>query len=171
MQTMSSDLKSAIISMSTRLKFLRRGDYGEMPKEIVDELEKLSSRCGKLTTMAEKSLDKIYSLKHNTNIEKQNLNLLDDIIMPVLDELSVDREDNSVAVNNSVAIPLDKITVNGDRVQLNTVFRNLFQNAIRNGGSGCSLGADRENQLNHYRIAVLDTRPSIPECSCRWVDS
>jgi CheY-like chemotaxis protein len=170
MQTMSSDLKSALISMSTRLKFLKRGEFGEMPKEIVDELEKLSSRCGKLTTMAEKYLDNIYSLKNNTKIEKQKLNLLDDIIMPVLDELFVDTDENSVAVDNSEAIPLEKISVNGDRGQLNTVFRNLFQNAIKNGGRGCSLGADRENQLDHYRFAVFNNGPAIPECSCRWVD-
>ena len=65
MQTMSGDLKSALISMSTRLRFLRRGEFGEIPKKIVDELENLSSRCGKLTTMAEKSLDKINSNKNN----------------------------------------------------------------------------------------------------------
>ena len=163
MLQMSHDIRSALISMGTSLRFLQKRAYGKMAEGVADELDKLSLRCGKLTTMAEEYLDAIFSLKNNNDREEQGLNLLDEIISPVRDELSVDIEENSIAVDNCIDSSVGKTTIQGDKAQLKAVFRNLFKNAIKYGGKGCTLGFDLEDQPDHYRLAVFNNGPAIPE--------
>lgn len=160
---MSHDLRSALILMGMSIRLLQKRANGIKPKWMVDGLNLLSLRCGKLTALAEEYLDEIFTIKNNRAREGLGFDLLDEIITPVLEELSVDIEEKSIAIDNFIDSSIGKASILGDRVQLKAVFRNIFQNAIKHGGQGCTIGFDLKDQPDHYRLAVFNNGPLIPE--------
>ena len=163
MLIMSHDIRSALITMGMEIRFLQKKADREKLSWMFESLEILAVRCGKLTALAEEYLGKIFSLRNNTDSKRQGIDLIDEIIGPVLDDLSVDIEEKGIAVDNSINNPVGQTTIFGDRVQLKAVFRNVLHNAIKHGGQGCTIGFDLEDQHDHYRLAVFNDGPVIGE--------
>lgn len=160
---MAHDIRSAVILMSTSVKFLKKGMFGKFPESVACELDKLSSRCANLMTLAEEYLDNLLVIKDDTGyFEGQKLDLLSEIVIPVLKEISVDIEENNTLIDNSIESSVGEIAIHGDRVLLKAVLRNIFHNAIRYGGNGCTIGFNLEElSNNYYQFSVFNNGPAI----------
>jgi signal transduction histidine kinase len=70
----------------------------------------------------------------------------------------------NIRIDNRLgSIPAGAIRVNASRVWLKAVFRNLFGNAIKYGGTGCTIAFGFEDHEAFYKLNVYNSGRPIPE--------
>lgn len=161
---MSHDIRGALISIGAGLKLLGRGTYGSLDGGASDKAGDLCERVKKVVGLAEEFLGKAFSLTEKTGILEEALDLKQDVIHPVLSELSAEMLENSIKVDNRLdSEKFDHVAVRADAIWLKAVFRNLFRNAMKYGGHGCTISIGFENKDSFYRLSVSNSGRPIPE--------
>lgn len=164
LMVMSHDIRGPLISIGATLKLLIRGSYGKMDESVFNTLKDLLTRTTQLAGVAEDFLGKAHSLDGNMKIDREMLDLRQDIVDPVLDELSNDIQRQGITIDNRMgAIPAGAIPVQVNKIWLKAVFRNIFKNAIKYGGSGCTIAFGFEDHGSYYRLNVYNSGKPIPE--------
>jgi len=160
LKIMSHDIRSPLVSMAATLKLLQRGSYGRMDDSVANTLQDLSVRVRHILGIAEDCLGKANAVDAQMKIEKLEIALRKEVIDSVLDELSSEIEAGEIMIDN---IPTDTILVNASKIWLKVVYRNLFKNAIKYGGHGCTIAIGYEDHGSFYRLNVYNTGKPIPE--------
>ncbi|MBP1709169.1 MAG: sensor signal transduction histidine kinase [Deltaproteobacteria bacterium] len=160
----SHDIRSPLIAISATLKLLIREVYGKIDESPKETLKDLYGRINRLTGIAEDYLGKASVVVGEVQIERKVLDLRGDIIDPILDELSPEIERRGIVIDNRLgSIPANQISTKADRIWLKIIFRNLFCNAIKYGGAGCTISFGFEKHANHYKLNVYNSGEPIPE--------
>ena len=163
----SHDIRSPLIAISATLKLLIRGIYGKIDESPKETLKDLYGRINRLTGIAEDYLGKASVVVGEVQIERKVLDLRGDIIDPILDELSPEIERRGIVIDNRLgSIPANQISTKADRIWLKIIFRNLFCNAIKYGGAGCTISFGFERHADHYKLNVYNSGKPIPD-ECR----
>ena len=158
LKIMSHDIRGSLVSMSATLKLLSRGHYGKMDEGVVNSIKELLSETSHLIQLTEEYLGKTVSVNGTLEMEEETLDLVQDVIQPVLGELSPELKENNIRVDNlSSAILSSRIAVRASKGWLKTVFRNLFKNVIKYGGKGCMIALGFENRISSYRFSVYNS--------------
>ncbi len=164
LKIMSHDIRGPLISISATLKLLLRGAYGKIDENVYQTVKDLSMRVNQVLGLAEECLAKAHSVDNEICIEKTEIDLRHEVIEPVLAELAGEIEQKGIYIDNRLgAIPTGAIKVNASRVWLKVVYRNLFSNAIKYGGNGCTIAFGYEDHGSYYRFNVYNTGAPIPE--------
>ncbi len=164
LMVMSHDIRGPLVAMAATLKLLIRGSFGHMDESVGNVLEDLMVRVVRLLGIAEDCLGKASSVDGTLEVDRQILDLRQDIIDPILDELSGDIQNREIRIDNRLgAIPAGSILIKADKVWLKTVFRNLFKNAIKYGDRGCTIAFGFEDHGTYYRLNVYNSGRCIPE--------
>jgi signal transduction histidine kinase len=130
-------------------------------------LNDLYGRINKLLGTAEDFLGKTSIIKGDIQVKRKALDLRVDIIDPILEEFSHEIEVQHITIDNRLgAIPADQISISGDMIWLRIVFRNLFCNAIKYGGNGCSIAFGFEERSPYRQFNVYNSGAPIP-ADCR----
>jgi PAS domain S-box-containing protein len=159
----SHDLRSPLLSLSAMVKLLLRGVYGEMDESVKNTLVDLHGRVNKVLGAAEDCLGKASVVTGKVDFERKGLDLREDIIDPVLDELSGEIEKENILIDSRLgAIPGNEILINANRVWLKIVFRNLFHNAIKHAGKGGRISFGFEDNGSHYKLNVYNSGEPVP---------
>ncbi len=160
----SHDIRGPLVAMAATIKLLIRGSFGHMDESVANVLQDLMIRVVRLLGTAEDCLGKASSMDGSLQIDRQNLDLRQDIIDPILDELSGDIEKQEIRIDNRLgAIPAGTIPIKADKVWLKTVFRNLFKNAVKYGGRGCTIAFGFQDHGDYYRLNVYNSGRPISE--------
>lgn len=155
---MSHDIRGPLVALAATLKLLLRGSYGNMDESVRNTVKDLQGRVIRLLGVAEDYLGKAHSLEGSVRLEKEVLDLRQDIIDPLLDELAPEIEARAIVIDNRLgAIPVGTILVSAHRIWLKTVFRNLFTNAIKYGGRSCRIAFGFEDHGTYYRLNVYNS--------------
>ena len=163
----SHDIRSPLIAISATLKLLIREVYGKIDESPKETLKDLYGRINRLTGIAEDYLGKASVVVGEVQIERKVLDLRGDIIDPILDELSPEIERRGIVIDNRLgSIPANQISTKADRIWLKIIFRNLFCNAIKYGGAGCTISFGFEKHADHYKLNVYNSGKPIPD-ECR----
>jgi len=161
---MSHDIRGALTSMLATLKLLNRGHYGKMEEAAANRIKDLLSNTTSLTAITEEYLGRAFLADDDLEIEQEVLDLRQDIVNPVLDELSVQLEDYPILINDCIGtIRAPHIPIKGSRVWLKAVFRNLLKNAIKYGDKGCPIMIGFQKHGSSYQLNVFNKGKSIPE--------
>jgi signal transduction histidine kinase len=161
---MSHDIRGPLVSMAATLKLLLRGSFGCMDESVWHTVEDLLARVRNLIGIAEDCLGRAHSLEVTHHTERDFIDLRQDIIDPVLDEVSNEIEQQQILIDSRLgAIPAGSIPVNVNMMWLKPVFRNLFKNAIKYGGKGCRIAFGFEDHGTFYRLNVYNSGHPIPE--------
>lgn len=164
LKIMSHDIRSPLVSMAATLKLLQRGSFGRMDDSVANTLHDLSIRVTNILGIADDCLGKAHAVDAHMKIEKYEIDLRQEVIDSVLDELSNEIEAGGIIIDNKLgAIPSGTIVVNASKMWLKVVYRNLFKNAIKYGGHGCTIAFGYEDQGSLYRLNVYNTGRPIPE--------
>jgi two-component system sensor histidine kinase/response regulator len=167
LMVVSHDIRSPLTAISATLKLLIRGVYGNIDESPKETLKDLYARINRLNGIAEDYLGKASVVVGELQMERKVLDLREDIIDPILDELSSEIECRGIIIDNRLgAIPAHQISTKADRIWLKIVFRNLFCNAIKYGGRGCTISFGFERHADHYKLNVYNSGKPIPE-ECR----
>lgn len=161
---MSHDIRGPLVSIAATLKLLLRGSFGRMDESVWNTVSDLMARVRNLICIAEECLGSAHSIDGALLDQRKFIDLRQDIIDPVLDEMSNEIEELRIAIDNRLgAIPAGTIPICADMMWLKAVFRNLFKNAIKYGGRGCTIAFGFEDHGAFYRLNVYNSGFPIPE--------
>lgn len=161
------DIRSPLLCIGAHLKLLQRGRHGELPGELRPAIDKVAEKCTLLTRMAEEYLQAItHDDRNKQQAPSESLNLIEEVIDPVVGELAEEMQENGFIFANHIERNLcsgKRILINGGKVWLKSVFRNLLGNAIKYGEKGGTIGIDIEKKANHYQVNVFNSVSAINE--------
>ncbi len=161
---LSHDIRGPLVAIASILKLLLRGAYGKLDESPANTVKDLLSRCARLLGIAEDYLGKASIVGSSIKMDREVLDLRQDIIDIVLDELSDDITRQGIVIDNRLgAIPAGSISISANKTWLKAVYRNLFANAIKYGGKGCVISFGFEQHESHYRLNVYNTGKTIAE--------
>jgi len=166
MMLMSHDVRGSMVATAASLKLMARGTYGELSEPAKAKLQEATGRIEKTIQLIEDSLGRSLADRPSAT-DEGFLNLTQDIVEPVLTELAAEIRDHQITlVNRLHKQGKGKVPVQGSKLWLRGVFRNLINNGIRYGGRGCTIVVDLETQESAYRLNVYNTGQTVPE-DCR----
>ncbi len=161
---LSHDIRGPLVAIASILKLLLRGVYGKLDESPANTVKDLLSRCARLLGTAEDYLGKAAVLGNSIIMEREVLDLREDIIDAVLEELADDITRQEIVIDNRLgAIPAGSISISANKTWLKAVYRNLFANAIKYGGKGCTISFGFEQGRSHYRLNVYNSGRPIAE--------
>ncbi len=164
LMVMSHDIRGPFVSIMATLKLLIRGSYGKIDESVNNTIKDLLSRVSHLQGIAEDCLGKAYTVEGSLKIERQVLDLRQDIIDSVLDELSNKIQEQGVTIDNRLGtIPVGTIPISANKTWLKVVFRNLFMNAIKYCGKGGTIAFGFEDHGSYYRLNVYNSGKPVAE--------
>jgi signal transduction histidine kinase len=158
------DIRGSLVSMSATLRLLTRGYYGKMDDAVANSLKGLLSKTISLVGITEEYLGRTFCVEGDLELEDEVLNLMKDVISPVLDELSAELKEHPIWIDHCSDAMSNKGTpIKASRIGLKAVFRNLLRNAIKHGGKGCTITLGIENHGGSYRLNVYNSGKPVPE--------
>jgi PAS domain S-box-containing protein len=161
---MSHDIRGPLVAIGATLKLLMRGSFGRMDESVWNTVADLMARVRNLVAIAEDCLGSAHSIEGALFDKRELIDLRQDIIDPVLDEISNEIEELRIVIDNRLgAIPAGTIPISSEMTWLKAVFRNLFKNAIKYGGKGCTIAFGFEDHGSFYRLNVYNSGLPVPE--------
>jgi PAS domain S-box-containing protein len=161
---LSHDIRGPLVAIASILKLMLRGVYGKLDQSPANTVQDLLSRCARLLGTAEDYLGKASIVGGAMEMEREVLDLRQDIIDAVLDELADDITRREIVIDNRLgAIPAGSIPICANKTWLKSVYRNLFTNAVKYGGKGCTISFGFEQRESHYRLNVYNSGRPIAE--------
>lgn len=160
------DIRSPILSILASLKLLQINAFGELPESIRQTLADIEARLSQLENTATEYLHQTSILSDIEIPGKELLDLREDIIDPILEELSGDILEKRITIDNQLgSIPGGKIRITANKTWLKIVYRNLFKNAINYGSKDnsnpiISFGFEEKN--DHYLLNVFNNGKAVP---------
>lgn len=165
------DLRGGLISVQAALKFSRRLPQGQLEADAERLLEDAGKKTDWLLSLMEGFLRQTF-LCRESNAEPDICHIREDVVAPVLDELYDDLQKHRVALENQLDfLPSHLGSVKGDKVALRSVFRNLINNAMQYGGTGCSLKIDYDRFEPFFHLQVFNSGPVPPRKTRRTLPS
>src|SRR4030043_940780 len=163
-RAMSHDVRGSLLSISATLKLLSRGYYGKMDEAVVHRVKELFSKTSGLIGITEEYLGRSFSVNDDLDAEVESLDLMKDILIPVLKELSPELKGHHLLIDHRLHAMSNKlIPINKNRIWLKMVFRNLLKNAIRYGDKEGMIALGFEDQGSSYQLNVCNSGKPIPE--------
>jgi signal transduction histidine kinase len=160
LKIMSHDIRGSLLSLSATLKLLNRGYYGRMEDGVADRLKELSSKTHSLIGMTEEYLGRALSMDEEIESGEKILDLMQDVINPVLEEFSSELKDHRLLIDNSFTAR--RISIRAGWIWLKTIFRNLLKNAIKYGEKECMIALGFEDHGSSYQLNVYNSGEPIP---------
>ena len=161
---LSHDIRGPLVAIASILKLMLRGVYGKLDQSPANTVQDLLSRCARLLGTAEDYLGKASIVVGTMEMKREVLDLRQDIIDAVLDELADDITMREIVIDNRLgAIPAGSIPIRANKTWLKAVYRNLFTNAVKFGGKGCTISFGFEQRESHYRLNVYNSGRPIAE--------
>ena len=156
------DIRSPLASMGMTIKLLMRGSFGPVDESVKATLEDLYERSLRLERIVADYLC-IAAVQNVRMPGKETLDLREDVIDPVLHEFADLIERHKITIDNRLkSIPSQSVFIKANRVWLMIVYRTLISNAIKYGGTGCTISFGREDHGDTYVFNVWDSGPGVP---------
>lgn len=163
LKVMSHDIRNPLFTMFATLKLLQRGHYGCMDDSAANTVKDLVVRVQRILGIADDCLGKVCAVENHFKIEKDELDLRQEVVEAILEELAGEIEAKNITIDNRLgAIPTGSISVHASKIWLKAVYRNLFMNAIKYGGDGITIAYGYEDHGSHYKLCVYNNGPVIP---------
>jgi len=163
-KALSHDVRGSLLSISATLKLLSRGHYGKMDEAVVHRIKDLFSKTSGLIGITEEYLGRSFSVNNDLSAEVESLDLMKDLLIPVLKELSSELKGRHLMIDHRLHAMSNKpVSVRTNRIWLKMVFRNLLTNAVKYGDKEGMITIGFEDQGSCYRLNVYNSGKPIPE--------
>ena len=165
--TLAHDLKVPIIAASNMTDLLLNGKFGEISDKQEVALKNMKSSNSELLELVQVLLE-TYKIDDKGGIElyKEKINL-NEFAKNVVEELIPLTKDLEIKLN---FIPSDtNIFVNGDKMQLQRVIKNLVSNAINHSNSHKDIDVKIGENKGLATISVIDYGQGIPKDEIKMI--
>jgi signal transduction histidine kinase len=164
MEGMSHDIREPLTSISATLKLLIRGHYGKMEEEVLKRIKELSSKTTRVIGIIEEYLFRSSSAEDDLETEGEPLDLMRDILIPILREFSPELKGHHLIIDQSLrAMSSRRISLQTNRVLIKMVFRSLIENAIKHGDTRGVIALGFADLGSSYQLNVYNSGKPIPE--------
>lgn len=165
------EIRGSLASISSTIKLLKHGSYGFIDDSVKVTLDELYHRTRWFEKIVNDYLNKSSLMDLKTGLpKKENLDLRQDIIDPVLEELSEEIKNNEIIIDNKLGgIPGNVIIVKANKIWLKIVYRALIRNGIKHGGKAGTIAIGFEDKNNHFKFIIYNNGPSVPEEECKKI--
>lgn len=135
LKVFSHDCRNDLDSMGAALALVQKGVYGTLSEEAKNEIHKVFQRTAKLIGTLEDAIAEALALKGELGLRVEVIDLKDDILEPLLKELSRDvlRERTLVVYHPPELPDGNGLKIQGNKFLLKSVYRNLMKNAAAYG--------------------------------------
>jgi signal transduction histidine kinase len=135
-----------------------------MDEGVANNLKDLLAKTVGLIGITEEYLGRTFSIDDDLEIEEEVLDLIQDIISPIIEELSAEIRDYNIRIDNHLgAISANRIPIKASKIWLRAVFRNLLKNAIKYGDKEGTIAIGFEDHGSSYLLNVFNSGNPIPE--------
>ncbi|MBP1695833.1 MAG: sensor signal transduction histidine kinase [Deltaproteobacteria bacterium] len=163
-KALSHDVRGSLLSISATLKLLSRGYYGKMDETVVHRIKELFSKTSGLIGVTEEYLGRSFWVNNDLNAEVESLDLMRDVLIPVLKELSSELKGHRLMIDHRLHAMSNKpISIRTNGVWLKMVFRNLLRNAAKYGDKEGMIAVGFEDRGSCYRLNVYNSGKPVPE--------
>ncbi len=163
-KALSHDVRGSLLSISATLKLLSRGYYGKMDEAVVHRIKELFSKTSGLIGVTEEYLGRSFSVNNDLNTEVESLDLMKDVLIPVLKELSSELKGRRLMIDHRLHAMSNKpILIRANGIWLKMVFRNLLWNAVKYGDKDGMIAVGFEDRDSCYRLNVYNSGKPVPE--------
>jgi two-component system, sensor histidine kinase and response regulator len=163
-KALSHDVRGSLLSISATLKLLSRGYYGKMDEAVVRRIKELFSKTSGLIGVTEEYLSRSFSVNSDVNAEVEPLDLMKDVLIPVLKELSSELKGHRLMIDHRLhAISSKPISLRTNGIWLKMVFRNLLRNALKYGDKEGMITIGLEDRIASYQLNVFNSGKPIPD--------
>jgi len=163
---MFHDIRGSMVATAASLKLMARGTVGEMSPTVKAKLHEVTGRIENTIQLMEDFIGESLVDRHPGARGEVCLDLTEDIVEPVLAELSAEIKDHHITLVNRLHNQRgDKLLVRGSKVWLQSVFRNLIHNGVKYGGRNCTIVVDCQIKGSASRLTVYNTGQTVPEAS------
>ncbi len=163
-KAMSHDVRGSLLSISATLKLLSRGHYGKMDEAVGSRIRELFRKTSGLIGITEEYLGRGFSMDDDFDTKFESLDLMNDILIPVLKEISRELKGHHLLIDHRLhAVSSKPICVSANRIWLKMVFRNLLKNAIKYGDKEAVIAIGFQDQGSCYRLNVYNSGKPVPE--------
>jgi len=156
----SHELKNTLGLIYTSARTLSAGLAGELTRKQMVLVGNIDRNIASAVNMTRKYLDLTRIEKGELEVQAGRIDLIKEVIQPVLQELEEPVREKGVQILSSLPASL---TVQGDKTLLEVVFKNLLDNALKYGlpGGRIKLGYDREG--DDHRLTVWNSGRGLPQ--------
>jgi signal transduction histidine kinase len=164
MSMASHDIRGIAVSVAAALKLIRKGFYGRVDETAYCEIDKLLKKMAGLEGILEDSLSRCLCLNGELEQLREKLDLLEDILLPVLRELSQEINERGVIVYNTLRTsPEAQRKILGNRFLLKAVVRNLLKNAMKYSGKDPRIAVGSRNTKDHIKVNIYNSGKPVPK--------
>lgn len=156
------ELRSPLTSVKGWLDLALNKSYGSLRRDLSEALQKAQSGCNQMNHMISDYLNLSRIERGELNLKFRDLNLLADVIQPVIDEIKGRLTQCGMTINMNGIKNDRRYVSSGDREWLKVVFRNLFSNAIRYGYPNTPIKLALHERKHEWRIEVYNLGYGIP---------
>ncbi len=144
------DLKTPLTPLNTLLPIVKDKVKDEKSKELLDvSIQNVQY----MKNLVIKTLKLARLNSPETELEKENVNLLDEIDK-VLNNRVFDFEKNQIKIENNID---ENININVDPVRLKELLDNIISNAVKYNNKGGEIKIDALTDLDEVKIRISDT--------------
>jgi len=154
----SHELKNKLGVVFTAARALDAGMVGELAEAQAKLVGSIKRSIVTAVGMTRNYLDLARIEKGELRVEKQETDLVRDVVAPVLDELEQAIADRGVGVESGLG---DSLAVTGDPALLRIVYGNLIGNALNYGRQGGKIRLGVGEEGGYYRLEVWNEGDGI----------
>ena len=164
MMLMFHDIRGSMVATAASLKLMARGTLGEMSEQGKAKLHEVTGRIENTIHLMEDFIGASLADGRPGARDGECLDLSQDIVDPVLAELSTEIQDHQITLVNRLHNQRGgKLLVRGSKLWLQSVFRNLINNGVKYGGRNCTIVVDCEMHGAASCLTVYNTGQTVPE--------
>jgi signal transduction histidine kinase len=164
MTAVSKDIRDSLVSVAEYLELLKKGIYGKMDREVSNEVDRLFSRIEELIGFLDNCLGTSFSAKEGINGRYKKIHLMDDVLGPVLNELSSEIQEGFSIFHNALeSTHNSELIIQGNPFHLKAIFRNLLKNILKYGGRHQKVAIGFKNLGTYIRFNIYNGGKPIPE--------
>jgi signal transduction histidine kinase len=152
------DLQGLLTAINEGMNSLERHLDGRFGEEVEAIFQQTFRKTQVLMTLSTEFFQKFRQRPRSERVD-----LIEEVIEPVVEELSEDMQKSRITLDNRLFLRLPtRRAIRGDRAALKSVFRNLLHNAITHGGCGSTITFDLDEDQRHFRLQVQNRGAPIP---------
>lgn len=156
----SHELKNTLGIIFTAARSLDSGLIGQMSEPQARLVRSIRRSIETAVTMTRQYLDLAHIEQGELQVNKRPIDLVEDVVTPVVEELAPAAEEHDVAIQNELP---ERAPLWGDMSLLRVVYKNLLDNALKYGREGGTIRLLCEQQSESaYRLEVWNEGAALP---------
>jgi signal transduction histidine kinase len=160
------DIRGSMLSTAASLKLMARGTVGKLSQTAKAKLHEVTGRIENTIDLMDGFIGESLADRCPGAGGEACLDLVEDIVEPVLAELATEIKDHHITLVNRLHDHRgDKLVARGNKLWLQSVFRNLINNGVKYGGRNCTIVVDCQIEEAAPRLTVYNTGKTVPEAN------